>query len=75
MSSDLRYLILADGLFGPEESKTANACIRYTPERVVAILDASKAGSTAQAVLGLWSGVRGSNVIIDTPATLTAIID
>ena len=36
-AEDLRYLILADGLFGPEESKTANACIRYTPERVVGV--------------------------------------
>ena len=52
MSRDLRYLILADGLFGPEKSKTANACIRYTPERVVGIIDASKAGQTAQQVLG-----------------------
>ena len=52
MSRDLRYLILADGLFGPEKSKTANACVRYTPERVVGIIDASKAGQTAQQVLG-----------------------
>ncbi len=52
MSRDLRYLILADGSFGPETSKTANACIRYTPERVVAVLDASRAGATAQQVLG-----------------------
>jgi len=27
-----------------------------------------------QVVLGLWSGVRGSNVIIDTPATLSAVL-
>jgi uncharacterized NAD-dependent epimerase/dehydratase family protein len=57
MTRDLRYLILADGLFGPEESKTANACIRYTPERVVGIIDASKAGSTAQQVLGFGGDI------------------
>ena len=57
MTRDLRYLILADGLFGPEESKTANACIRYTPERVVGIIDASKAGSTAQRVLGFGGDI------------------
>jgi uncharacterized NAD-dependent epimerase/dehydratase family protein len=57
MTRDLRYLILADGLFGPEESKTANACIRYTPERVVGIIDASKAGSTAQEVLGFGGAI------------------
>jgi hypothetical protein len=28
----------------------------------------------AQVVEGLWSGVRGSTVIIDSPATLSAII-
>ena len=57
MSRDLRYLILADGLFGPEESKTANACIRYTPERVVGVLDASRAGLTAQQVLGFGGDI------------------
>ena len=29
----------------------------------------------AQTVTGMWSGVRGSKVIIDSPATLTAILD
>ncbi len=52
MSRDLRYLILADGSFGPETSKTANACIRYTPDRVLGVLDASRAGQTAHQVLG-----------------------
>ena len=52
MSRDLRYLILADGSFGPEESKTANACIRYTPDRVAGVIDARLAGQTAQQVLG-----------------------
>lgn len=27
-----------------------------------------------QTVLGLWCGVRGSNVVIDTPATMSAIL-
>jgi len=52
MSLDQRYLILADGLFGPATSKTANACIRYTPERVVGVIDARHAGRTAGDVLG-----------------------
>lgn len=47
-----RYLILADGSFGPLSSKTANACIRYSPERVAAVLDAEQAGRTAGEVLG-----------------------
>jgi mannose-binding lectin len=30
-------------------------------------------GNKPQTIIGMWSGVRGSNVIIDTPATLSAI--
>lgn len=29
----------------------------------------------AQTIAGVWSGVRGSTVIIDSPATLSAILD
>ena len=29
----------------------------------------------AQTIAGVWSGVRGSTVIIDTPSTLSAILD
>jgi hypothetical protein len=29
----------------------------------------------SQTVQAVWSGVRGSTVVIDTPATLTAILD
>jgi len=52
MSRDQRFLTLADGLFGPDSSKTANACIRYTPERVVGVIDATRAGRTADDVIG-----------------------
>jgi uncharacterized NAD-dependent epimerase/dehydratase family protein len=47
-----RYLIVADGEFGPMSSKTANAIIRYQPERVLAVLDREHAGRTAENVLG-----------------------
>jgi uncharacterized NAD-dependent epimerase/dehydratase family protein len=47
-----RFLIIADGEFGPLTSKTANSCIRYFPERIVAVLDRRQAGKTAQDVLG-----------------------
>jgi len=47
-----RFLIIADGEFGPLTSKTANSCVRYFPERIVAILDRRQAGKTAQDVLG-----------------------
>jgi len=50
--SQHRFLIVADGEFGPLTSKTANSCIRYFPERIVAVLDRKEAGKTVQDVLG-----------------------
>ena len=47
-----RFLILADGQFGPMSSKTANSCIRYFPERIVGVFDRAQAGKTVQDVLG-----------------------
>lgn len=47
-----RHLIIADGDFTPLLSKTANSVIRYQPDRVVAVLDSTKAGQTVQQVLG-----------------------
>ncbi len=52
MSDRRRFLALAEGRFGPMSSKTANACIRYIPETVVAVIDSTKAGQTAGEVLG-----------------------
>ena len=52
-----RYLILADENFGPQTSKTANACIRYTPDHVVGVIDKSKAGRTSQDVLGFGGDI------------------
>ncbi|MBI3792522.1 MAG: DUF1611 domain-containing protein [Gemmatimonadetes bacterium] len=50
--NDLRFLVLAEGQFGPLSSKTANGVIRYTPERCVAVLDSKQAGKTSQDVIG-----------------------
>ncbi|HET6233000.1 MAG TPA: DUF1611 domain-containing protein [Longimicrobiaceae bacterium] len=47
-----RYLVLAEGAFGPETSKTANSAIRYLPERVAAVIDSRYAGRTVEDVLG-----------------------
>jgi uncharacterized NAD-dependent epimerase/dehydratase family protein len=52
-----RYLILADENFGPQTSKTANACIRYTPEHVVGVIDTRQAGRTANQVLGFGGDI------------------
>jgi D-glutamate N-acetyltransferase len=52
-----RYLIIADGDFGPMTSKTANSVIRYQPERVVAVLDRRLAGKTVESVLGFGGAI------------------
>jgi len=52
-----RFLILADGQFGPLTSKTANSCIRYFPERIVAVFDRVTAGRTVQDVLGFGGSI------------------
>src|SRR5437867_129606 len=52
-----RYLILADGDFGPMTSKTANAIVRYQPDRVVSVLDRRLAGQTVQDVLGFGGAI------------------
>jgi uncharacterized NAD-dependent epimerase/dehydratase family protein len=52
-----RFVAMAEGKFGPFTSKTANACIRYSPERVVAVIDSSRAGRTVQDVLGFGGAI------------------
>ncbi len=52
-----RFLILADGEFGPLTSKTANSVIRYLPDRVVAVVDRQTAGRTVQDVLGIGGAI------------------
>lgn len=52
-----RFLILAEGSFDPMSSKTANACIRYLPEQVVAVIDGTQAGQTVQDVLGFGGAI------------------
>jgi uncharacterized NAD-dependent epimerase/dehydratase family protein len=52
-----RFLILADGEFGPLTSKTANSVIRYLPGRVVAVVDRVNAGRSVQEVLGFGGAI------------------
>ena len=50
--SNYRYLVLTEGLFGPQTSKTANSAVRYLPDRVVAVIDSRHAGKRVDEVLG-----------------------
>jgi uncharacterized NAD-dependent epimerase/dehydratase family protein len=52
-----RFLVIAEGSFGPETSKTANSAIRYLPERCVAVLDSKASGRTVQDVLGFGGAI------------------
>jgi len=52
-----RFVILAEGAFGPLSSKTANACIRYAASEVVAVIDSTCAGQTAVQVLGFGGSI------------------
>ncbi len=45
-------VILAQGNFSPLRSKTANGAIVYLRDEVVGVIDSTKAGKTAQEVLG-----------------------
>ncbi|HEX9613946.1 MAG TPA: DUF1611 domain-containing protein [Bacteroidota bacterium] len=47
-----KFLILAEGKFSPLRSKTANGAIVYLRDEVAAVIDSTKAGMTAQQVLG-----------------------
>lgn len=47
-----RILILAEGLFSPLKSKTANGAIAFMRDEILAVIDSTKSGSTAQEILG-----------------------
>ena len=52
-----RFLVLAEGNFGPMSSKTANAFIRYSPSEVVAVLDSESSARTVGEVLGFGGDI------------------
>ena len=56
-ASHHKFLIVADGQFGPLTSKTANSCIRYFPERIVGVMDRVHSGKTVQDVLGFGGAI------------------
>lgn len=52
-----RIVILADKKLGPLTSKMANSAIRFAPEKIVAVIDRSKAGKVVQDVLGYGGNI------------------
>jgi uncharacterized NAD-dependent epimerase/dehydratase family protein len=57
METRRRIVILAEGKFGPLESKTANQALRYIPDEIVAVIDSRRPGRTAAEVLGFGGTV------------------
>lgn len=57
MNSKRRILAVAEGRFSPLKSKTANGAIAYLPGEVVGVIDSTKAGLTAQQVLGYGGSI------------------
>jgi uncharacterized NAD-dependent epimerase/dehydratase family protein len=57
MARQPTFLILAEGSFGNETSKTAASAVRYLPDRVVGVLDSTAHGSTVQEVLGFGGAI------------------
>lgn len=47
------FVVLAEGEFDREASKTASSAVRYLPDRVVAVLDSTRAGQSAGEILGV----------------------
>ena len=52
-----RYLIYAEGQFGTPASKTGNSVIRYSAAHVAAVLDSTRAGKTANDILGYGGNI------------------
>ncbi len=67
MNRKRKIVILAEGKFRPLESKTANQAIRYRQDEVVAIIDSTQAGKTANDILGFGGGIP---VVADLQTTL-----
>ena len=52
-----RLAILAEGSFSPTDAKSAVGVLRYRPEEVVAIMDSTRAGRTAQECVGVGGDI------------------
>ncbi len=67
-SPDRRFVILAEGQFGGDSSKTARGVIRYASTPTVAVLDSTHAGKTVGDIIG--SIASGGHVDIPIVASL-----
>ena len=52
-----RLALLAEGRFTPLDAKTAVGMLRYRPQQVVAVVDSTSAGRTAEACVGVGGAI------------------
>lgn len=65
--SGRRLIILTEGHTEPVTGKTATCVVRYRPEQVVALLDSTQAGKTAQELLGVGNTIPIVASLADAP--------
>jgi uncharacterized NAD-dependent epimerase/dehydratase family protein len=69
-----RYVILTEGRTDPISAKTAACVIRYTTDEVVALLDSTQTGKTAQQLLGVGGSIPVVARLEDAPAANALLI-
>jgi uncharacterized NAD-dependent epimerase/dehydratase family protein len=67
-----RLAVLAEGSFSPLDGKTAVGVLRYRPDEVAAVVDATRAGRTAQECAGVGGDIP---VVADIAAAARAGAD
>jgi len=72
--SPRRIIILTEGHSEPITAKTAVCVLRYRPEEVVAVLDSTNAGKTADEVLGVGNGIPVVANVESAPSANTLMI-
>ncbi len=65
--SQRRLIILTEGHTEPVTGKTATCVVRYRPEQVVALLDSTQAGKTAQELLSVGGDIPIVGSLDDAP--------
>lgn len=69
-----RIVILTEGHTNPVTAKTASCVVRYQREEVVALLDTTQAGKTAQDLLGVGGSLPVVARLADAPPANTLLI-
>jgi uncharacterized NAD-dependent epimerase/dehydratase family protein len=73
-SSSRCLVILTEGRTDPVGAKTAACVIRYGNDEVVALLDSTQAGTTAQELLGVGGAIPIVTRLADAPGANTLLI-